>query len=147
MKVTFNYGSSTIVYDYELYCPWDDAYTIGFINRYGFWEYFDCLGAIKPRYEGEEKNYIAWDTGQKTVYGLNRRQLFAVNTGWVAQDFRLIIEDLLITPRIVLASGVENYNIILSNRTIARQLEGNEKVMNYVLDFEFADLAIKPATT
>jgi hypothetical protein len=145
-KVEVLHASGTVTYNYEVACVWDDAYTIGFINKYGWWEYFDCIGSIQPAYNSKRSEYISWATGQRKAYNQNYKENFIVNTGWVDQNFRKVIEDLMISPSIVLFVGEGNYPLMLMDQTIKRQLQRNEKMMNYSLNFELLASGIPIAT-
>ena len=146
LYIDLDYAEQAVTYEYDVVCVWDDAYTIGFINRFGWWEYFDCTGSIKPRYQTERSEYTSWEDGERRVYNMNTKTSFSVNTGWVDGNFRRIIEDLLVSPDIYLCSGTSNTRILLNNKNIDRKLARNDKMMNYTFDFDYAGTFIPIAT-
>lgn len=115
-----------------------------FINKLGGWEttWFyarnnDSLSKTASKYNfmmGEALDYDAvWGT-QKT-FNTNGVKSITVNTDWVEEEYKLIIEQLLMSERILL-NGKES--VTLTTQSVELYKSIDTKMINYQLTFDFA---------
>jgi hypothetical protein len=130
--------------DYTIQCSWGRVITIGFINRFGVWEYFDCLGRPIFGTDAERAVYTSYSTGIDRNYNVNGNRSMTVNTGWVDQNFDSIYEDLLLSEAIIMNEGNEEDTIrlILQPTQVVYKDNHNEKIINYTIPFMTAGKVI-----
>jgi hypothetical protein len=119
--------------------------TIDFINKSGGWQrvFFFKASIDKITTTSEDYNFLTavptvnqWTVsdGQTRQMNRNARRKITVNSGSVDENFKFIIEQLMLSERImvnnlpakILTNDVELFKIV------------NKKDLNYTLDFEFA---------
>jgi hypothetical protein len=115
-----------------------------FINKLGGWEttWFyarsnDSLSKTASKYNflmDESLDYNpAWGT-QKT-FNTNGVKSIKVNTDWVEEEYKLIIQQLLMSERIVL-NGKQP--VTLTTQSVELYKSIDTKMINYELNFDFA---------
>jgi hypothetical protein len=144
VNILFKDGLDVVLSDieYQVVCPYEDtATTIGFLNRYGFWEFFDCVGRSDIGANKNNENYISAASGLNKTYLTNGNRTLMVNTGWQDEGFFDVIEDLLMSNEIVLYTGdsTTSTRLILKDTQKDKQTSRHNKVeINYELRFETA---------
>jgi hypothetical protein len=127
---------------YNIVCPYEDeAGTIGFVNRYGFWEFFDCVGRSDIGSNKKNESYISAATGNNRTYLTNGNRTLMINTGFKSEGFKNVIEDLLMSNNIIFynGGGVPVTPLILKNTTEDYKTSRHNKVeIDYLLRFETA---------
>lgn len=119
--------------------------TIDFINKLGGWQrvFFFKASTDKITTTSEDYNFLTavpivnqWTVsdGQTRQMNRNARRKITVNSGSVDENFKLIIEQLMLSERIM----VNNLPVkILTNDADLFKIV-NKKDLNYTLDFEYA---------
>ena len=79
---------------------------------------------------------------QKSILNKKGKAKFSLNTGWIAENYNDKIEDLLLAEQVWINKGTSSssaypVNIITSN--IQEKTDANEKVINYAIEFEYAN--------
>lgn len=131
--------------DYTIECSWGRVITIGFINRFGVWEYFDCLGRPVFGTNAHRNKYTSYSNGIDRNYNVNGNRELMVNTGWVNQNFDSVYEDLLLSEAIIMNEGTQEdtVRLILQQDQITYKDNYNEKVINYTIPFMTAGKVIE----
>jgi hypothetical protein len=147
LKIQGRTDSNTIVWeiDYTIECSWGRVMTIGFINRFGVWEYFDCLGRPVFGTAAHRNVYTSYSNGIDRNYNVNGNRSLTVNTGWVNQNFDSVYEDLLLSEAIIMNEGTQEdtVRLILQQDAITYKDNYNEKVINYTIPFMTAGKVIE----
>ena len=134
---TLKINANNIDYKYNISCPYMDG-TIGFVNAIGMWEFFDVLGRQDYTWNRESTTYIPYSTGESKMLNTNGKEGVRVNTGWVDQEFKRVVEELLMSDYIVWYKGDSWDNLILDTNGLRQQLQRTDKMMNYVLNFTYS---------
>lgn len=143
------YNSSDVLLNTFTFKPLAECrYTpipIDFVNKLGGWQrvFFFKASQDKLSFSSEDYNFLTavptvnqWTVtdGQTRQMNRNARRKITVNSGSVDENFKLILEQLLLSERVmvnglpakILTNDAELYKIV------------NKKDLNYTLDFEFA---------
>lgn len=145
---------------YEIICePKYSTIDCFFINKWGAWDCFTFVKANRQRIDVQSSNYkknigyvsgSAWtyDTDENQVqrYNTNGRKSITVNTGFVNESFDLLLTEMVQSNRIgLLIDGVWT-PVNIKTSSIEYKTSVNDKLMNYTLDFEFANDEIQTLT-
>jgi hypothetical protein len=134
--------SNTVVWtlNYDIVTPYDDTYTIGFINRYGVWEFIDMVGRKKKKLSISREDYVRYDLGQSQNYNTNASRELELNTGWVDDAFEEVVEDLLLSEYIILYTGdvSTSTKLVMDSKSINIDNQRSDKMINYSFDFKEA---------
>jgi hypothetical protein len=120
-----------------------DVVTIDFINRLGGWqrEFFYKVSTenvemennkyklnplVFPRYELYQGQYKNFNT--------NAKRIIKVNTGWVNENYKQVMEELLLSETI----RVNYLPAVLRTKSIEKFKSINTKTINYQMEFEMA---------
>ncbi len=118
---------------------------VDFVNKLGGWQrvFFFKASQDKLSFSSEDYNFLTsvpsvnqWTVsdGQTRQMNRNARRKITVNSGSVDENFKLILEQLLLSERVmvnglpakILTNDIELFKIV------------NKKDLNYTIDFEFA---------
>ena len=129
---------------------------IWFLNRFGAIDKVTFIGLKTDSYETSKNEYRANIVGaktsgnwgyetyqrQKSILNKKGKRKFSLNTGWIAENYNDKIEDLLLAEQVWINKGTSSssaypVNIITSN--IQEKTDANEKVINYAIEFEYAN--------
>jgi hypothetical protein len=113
-----------------------------FINRYGGWQFLTFFKAkiTSINTEGttykllpDAVNYNA-SRAQTKSFNINGNQSIRLNTGWLPENYKELIQDLLVAETILLD------NIPVEIKTLATELKTSlkDKNINYEIEFEYA---------
>lgn len=117
---------------------------IDFINKYGSWQREFMFKASNDSINVDNKSYktfrsvpSTFNTQESltTTYNTNGVLSLKCNTGWVEESYKNIIKQLLLSDRIL----VDNRPAILKTKQVELQKNINNKMINYSLDFDFAN--------
>ena len=143
------YSSSNVLLQSFTFKPLRECrYTpipVDFVNKLGGWQrvFFFKASQDKLSFSSEDYNFLTsvptvnqWTVsdGQTRQMNRNARRKITVNSGSVDENFKLILEQLLLSERVmvnglpakILTNDIELFKIV------------NKKDLNYTLDFEFA---------
>jgi hypothetical protein len=117
---------------------------VDFINRYGGWqrEFFFKASNTSIGIDSTEYNLLQSDLvnyseleGQRAVFNANGREVIKANTGFVTEVFNSSLKQLMLSERIL----VNNRPAKLNTKSTELQKNINNKMINYQMEFEFAN--------
>jgi hypothetical protein len=114
---------------------------VDFINKYGAYQREFFFKASNDNIEVTNKDYnlmqpynYSLTGGQRTTYNQNGMQSIKVNSGWVEEDFKDNLKQLMLSEKVL----VDEKPAILKTKSIELNKSINTKQINYALEFEFA---------
>lgn len=114
---------------------------VDFINKYGAFQREFFFKASNDNIEVTNKDYnlmqpydYSLTGGQRTTYNQNGLQTIKVNSGWVEEDFKDNLKQLMLSEKVL----VDEKPAILKTKSIELNKSINTKQINYSLEFEFA---------
>jgi hypothetical protein len=114
---------------------------VDFINRHGAFQREFFFKASNDNIEVTNKDYnlmqpynYSLTGGQRTTYNQNGKQSIKVNSGWVEEDFKDNLKQLMLSEKVL----VDEKPAILKTKSIELNKSLNTKQINYSLEFEFA---------
>ena len=114
---------------------------VDFINKYGAFQREFFFKASNDNIEVTNKDYnlmqpynYSLTGGQRTTYNQNGMQSIKVNSGWVEEDFKDNLKQLMLSEKVL----VDEKPAILKTKSIELNKSINTKQINYSLEFEFA---------
>jgi len=143
-------GHDKIAHNYEVIC--EPKYTpeiVQYVNRYGVSDYITFFKVSTEQgtfINDQYKRSIYADaftepdfkTAQYQDFNINSRNTFTLNTGWVEEAYKDVIEDMLMSEDVRIYEG-GNYRSVNPQRgTIDYQKEVNQKLINYTITFDYA---------
>jgi len=113
-----------------------------FVNKYGCWQraYFYAASNDTLTVESEEYNLMQTNTdyntiqGQRHVFNNNGKKSIKVNTDWVAEDYKELLRQIMLSEKII----INDYPAKLNSKSTELFKNINTKMINYQLEFEFA---------
>ncbi len=115
---------------------------IDFVNKYGnydrtwfFGASYDYIDATSKEYMNKQSSLSNYSTneGQMKEFNVNGVKRIKVNSGWVEENYKDIIEQILMSEKIL----VNGYPAKLTTKTFEKYKNINTKQINYELDFTF----------
>jgi hypothetical protein len=116
---------------------------IDFINKYGAWQREFFFKASKNTLEIQSSDYNVMQSsvsnystfqGQKRSFNTNAKESISVNSGYVSEDFKDNIKQLLMSEKIL----VDNKPAICKTKSLEVMKSINNHMINYNIEFEFA---------
>jgi hypothetical protein len=116
---------------------------IDFVNKYGAWqrEFFFKASNDTFSVENTEYNLLQTDSynyntleGQRKVFNANGKKSIKVNTGWVAENWKEVLKQIMLSERIL----IDNKPAKINTKSTELFKSINTKQINYSLEFEFA---------
>lgn len=89
---------------------------------------------------GSNTTYLQYNTldGQTNDFNVNGTRTIKLNTGWVDENYRNKIQDLMLSENIVLYDLISYYRVQLKTKSIKLQTNLNDKNINYTMEFEIS---------
>lgn len=121
--------------------------TLDFINKYGAWQREFLFKNSTDSINVESQNYKNYRTTPNvynaqenllTTFNTNGNESIKANTGWVDEDFKDTIKQILLSDRIL----INNRPATITTKQIELQKNINNKLINYALDFQFTNSII-----
>lgn len=121
-------------------------YKVDWINRYGVWDRLFMYGNTEKsletnhieamRHVVDDFNNDEWKQGDGQFVTFNKtgRDIWTLNTGWLAETYNEAIKQLFLAERVV----VDGHSAVLQNKSVAFKRGVTEKMINYTLTFKFA---------
>jgi hypothetical protein len=139
-------GSANVLYSSN-FVPKDECkYTpvqVDFVNKFGAWQRewffkasYDSLAIENTEYNlmpTRYPNYSALE-GQRAVFNANGKKMIRVNTDWVSESFKEVIQQLMLSERIL----IDKKPAKLNTKSTELFKSINTKMINYQLEFEYA---------
>lgn len=116
---------------------------IDFINKFGAWqrEWFFKASFENIEIQNTEYNLMpqvmpSFDTyeGQIRTFNTNAKQSIRVNTGWVNEDFKNTIQEILLSEKIL----VNSLPMRCKTKSLEKFKSINSKTINYTLEFDYS---------
>ena len=134
--------------EYEITCePKYTPYQVAFVNRYGVADYITLFkhsqetanftGASYQKAVYQD-GFTTTDEGKYQAYNVNSRNGWALNTGWVGEDYADVIEDVLMSESVAMLLGNTWIDVVPQRGSIAYQTGLNDKVINYSLNLSLS---------
>ena len=145
-KVEILDAASAVVKTWYFYPLEECKYTpviIDFVNKYGAWqrEFFfkasnDNFSVENTEYNLMQTNSFNYNTleGQRKVFNANGKKSIKVNTGWVAESWKEVLKQIMLSERIL----IDNKPAKINSKSTELFKHINTKQINYSLEFEFA---------
>ena len=121
--------------------------TIEFINRYGAWEYMHFFKASQDSFNTTSEQYrrsigtsstsgYSYDSTDEMYkqYNTNGKTRTTLNTGWVTEDHREAIKDLMMSERVLLNGSP--ISVVSNSANLQKSV--NDKTINYTIEVEEA---------
>jgi hypothetical protein len=134
-------GSTYLYFKQIEECKYEPV-VVDFINKFGAWQRMFLFKASYNSIETtqDEFNYLQSDLvdydvleGQRRQFNTNGKETIKANSGWVAEDFKVQIQELVLSERIL----VNNKPAKTRTKSLDLVKHVNQKMINYTLEFEF----------
>ena len=148
-KVEILNGASAVQATWYFYPLEECKYTpviIDFVNKYGAWQREFFFKASNDNFNVENTEYNLMQTsqfpttfysgleGQRKTFNTNAKKSIKVNTGWVAESWKEVLKQIMLSERIL----IDNKPAKINTKSTELFKHINTKQINYSLDFEFA---------
>lgn len=147
-------------------CYYEEGHQIVFMNRFGAWDSIALLGRSKEFTSFEKESYMgllanksqntfSYDTKQGSYRSFNQmaRKKHTVNTGWTQEDNISAIQDINLSPAVLLLTNLADKNemsvyqplttlyspVIIEGNEVEKQTLKHEKNINYTLNLKEAN--------
>jgi hypothetical protein len=116
---------------------------VDFVNKYGAWQRewffkasYDTLNVENTEYNLMQDTYPNYNIkeGQREVFNANGKKTIRVNTDWVSESFKEVIQQLMLSERILINKLPAKLNT--KNTELFKSI--NTHMINYQLEFEYA---------
>ena len=145
--VSFSNASNTVTHRFVPTCePKYDAYTLMFVNKYGFWDYLyffkksvETISSTKEEYN--IVNPSASYEPQKKVYSKDGNESITLNSGFISEAFNEVYKQLMVSNDVML---VEKNGVTIQRPVNVKDVDMefkkgvNEQLINYTLNLEYA---------
>ena len=115
---------------------------IDFVNKYGAWqrEWFFKASYDNIEIQNTEYNLMpdvlpgySYREGQTKTFNTNAKESIRVNTGWVNENFKNTIQEIMLSERILL----NDLPVRCKTKSIEKFKSINSKTINYTLEFDY----------
>jgi hypothetical protein len=111
-------------------------------NSFGGWRFLTFYKAQTNSItvKGSEFNFLPNKTnynplkGQSKVFNLNGNQSVKLNTGWVDENYDVLIRDLLLSETVL----IDNKPAMVKSKSQTYKTQLKDKMMNYEIEFDYA---------
>lgn len=89
---------------------------------------------------GGNTTYLQYNSldGQTNDFNVNGTRTIKLNTGWVDENYKMKIQDLMLSENIVLYDLVSYYRVQVKSKSVKLQSNLNDKNINYTIEFDFS---------
>ena len=134
-----------------------DEYTrFAFINKYGFWDYYNIYNPVRTTTALERKNYnkpqlvsgiagytsnrySGWGTGYEQFY-LRSTDTYSIDTDYITEETANWLEELLESPEVYLQEGSDFVPIVLTNSSYEHNNStSRNKLFQYTIEWVYAN--------
>lgn len=120
-----------------------EVITCDFINKWGGWQREFFYKASNESVEMSNNqfklnptdfpNYNLYE-GQTKNFNTNAKRTYKVNTGWVEENYKVTIEEMLLSETI----RINGLPAVLKTKSVEKYKHINQKTINYQMEFEMA---------
>lgn len=120
-----------------------EVITCDFVNRWGGWqrEFFykastESVEMSNTQYKLNPTNFPNYNLyeGQTKNFNTNAKRSVKVNTGWVEENYKVTIEEMLLSETI----RINGLPAVLKTKSVEKFKSINTKTINYQMEFEMA---------
>ena len=121
--------------------------TIDYINRYGTWDFIQFFKVSQDNFNTTSEKYrksigsssisgYSYDATKELYkqFNTNGKTRTTLNTGWVTEDYREAIKDLMMSERVMLNG--KPTSVVTNSVTLQKSI--NDKTINYTIEVEEA---------
>ncbi len=83
--------------------------------------------------------------GQRGVFNANGIRKYLMNTGWVDESYGEVMQELLLSERVIWVDGTKRIPAKVNTKSINKQKNINNKTINYQIEIELAFDVIQTA--
>ena len=139
-------GSSAVLYTATFVPKEECKYTpvqVDFVNKFGAWQRewffkasFDTLNVENTEYNLMQSRYPNYSVteGQREIFNANGKKSIRVNTDWVSESYKEVIQQLMLSEKILI--GKKPAKINTKSTELFKSI--NTHMINYQLEFEYA---------
>jgi hypothetical protein len=152
----YNNGQSTLLKTITLTPVCEPKYSsikCQFVNRYGVIQTMYFFKKSKESMETEDESYrrnivstssLSYDTKKAQIqrFNVNSRTSVVLSTGFVAEDFNQTIEELFLSENVWITWDSNDTQVIPKTKNLDYKTGLNDKLIDYIIDFEFASSKI-----
>lgn len=113
---------------------------LSFINKLGGWEFLYCMGNSEDKVDMTNTDYkfaqpFNYDihVGQRQTFNTIGKKSIKLNTGWVPERTKILIEQLLFSETIL----IDKVPVVLKTKSSVLKKTLKDKMINYTLEFEY----------
>lgn len=144
-------------YTGETFKKCSDEYTrFAFINKYGFWDYYNVYNPVRTNTELERKTYnkpqLGYNTRDiysvryignytgKSQYFLRSKDTYSIDTDYINKETANWLEELLESPEVYVQQGSDFVPIVITNSTYDHNNStARNKLFNYTIEWVYAN--------
>ena len=128
--------------------------TIDFLNRFGGWQREFFFKASQELLDVTNTTYnlmmsdvypMTLSEGQRGVFNANGIRKYIMNTGWVDESYGEVMQELLLSERVIWVDGNKRVPAKVNTKSINKQKNINNKTINYQIEIELAFDVIQTA--
>lgn len=135
-------------YSYTIARFCEQKYTpvlVRYVNKFGGWDYIYFLKTRKDALQSKNETYSLnqngsggfkygydYNIGQNKTFNHELKRTIKLSTGWVDESFAEQMQDLMVSKRVYM----DDTDLIVKTQSIDVQTKINEKLINYVVEFE-----------
>lgn len=116
---------------------------VSFVNKLGGWQQLTFFKAQTNSINIKSSEYtlmqpnINYDfrLGQKKSFNLNGKQTIKLNTGWVYENYNLLIKELMLSDTVL----VDGNPAIVKTQSLTYKTDLKDKNINFEMDFEYSN--------
>ena len=139
-------GSGTVLFTSSFAPKIECKYTpvqVDFVNKFGAWQRewffkasYDSLAVENTEYNLMPSRFPAYSIseGQRAVFNANGKKSIRVNTDWVSESYKEVIQQLMLSERILINKKPAKINT--KSTELFKSI--NTHMINYQLEFEYA---------
>ena len=139
-------GSETVLYTATFVPKEECKYTpvqVDFVNKFGAWQRewffkasYENLNISNTEYNLMQTRYPNYSTseGQREIFNANGKKTIRVNSDWVNESYKEVIQQLMLSERIL----IDKKPAKLNTKSMELFKSINTHMINYQLEFEFA---------
>lgn len=140
----YNDGDDIVYFDITANDVCEPKYTpmqCTFVNRYGGWEYLTFFKASYLSTDAKKEDYSLLPSsvdynvlqGQRRSFNLQGKSKIKVNSGWVAENYFELIEDLMLSKTILL----DNKPVTIKTSSMDKKQGVFDRVINYTIELDY----------
>lgn len=138
------FNGATLLHTYNFKRVEECKYTpviVDYVNKFGAWQRmylfkasYDSMETTQDEYNLLQADLVDYDVleGQKKQFNTNAKESLKGNTGWVDENFKVQVKELILSERIL----VDNKPAKTRNKTLDFVKHINQNLINYTLEFD-----------